>query len=58
MLPDFQKTDLNNSNIEDLIINKIETEILPETIEEKLHQPWQNEDQEYTLKKMKFPRKR
>lgn len=44
----IQLTNLNNSNINDLIINKIETattDILPETIEEKLHQPWQNDDQ-------------
>ena len=59
----IQLTNLNNSNINDLIINKIETaatEILPETIEVKLHQPWQNDDQlrELYTKKDTFPEKR
>ena len=43
----IQINNLDNNDINDLIIKNIEiaaTETLPETIEQKLHQPWQNDE--------------
>ena len=43
----IQINNLENNGINDLIIKNIETaasKTLPETVEQKLHQPWQNDE--------------